>query len=85
MKIRTEYEFEAKDISEMISGAINNIGQLYELYNHVNSAPTNKTDKTNKSFLCEYYIDTETHKAYRLEDLILKLVKENKIQPDISR
>ncbi len=81
MKIRTEYEFEAKDIPDMISGLIGNAGQLYEMYNHVKSAET----KADKSFLCEYYIDTETHKAYKLEDLILKLVKENKIQPDIGR
>lgn len=86
MKIKTEYEIEAREIPEMISGIIGNMAQFYEMYTHIEKTETSKqTGNTYKSPLCEYYIDIETHKAYRLEDLIFKLVKEGKIQPDLTK
>lgn len=86
MKIKTEYEIEAREIPEMISGVINNLGQFYELYTHINEAEASRqTHKEDKSPLCEYYIDNESHKVYKLEALIYKLIREGKIQPDITK
>lgn len=86
MKINVQYDIEAKEIPEMISGIISNMAQFYEMYTHIEKTETSKqTGNTYKSPLCEYYIDTQTHTVYRIEDLIFKLVKEGKIQPDLTK
>lgn len=85
MKISVEYNIGAREIPEIISGLIGNAGQFYDLYNHVKSEETSKTNKEDKSPFCEYYVDTQTHKVCRVEDIIYKLIREGKIQPDVTR